>query len=277
MSVVDVPTIKLANGVEMPQLGLGVWQAEAGEEVKNAIAAALQAGYRLIDTAMIYGNEQSVGEAIRESGLSREELFITTKLWNSDQGHDNALRAFDASLQRLDLEYVDLYLIHWPVPSQHKFVETWKALEQLYKQKRVRAIGVSNFLPHHLDELLAASSEVPAVNQIEVHPHLQQVELRQYCQAKGIVVESYSPLKRGIDVLTDPTIQLIANKHSKTTAQVVLRWHIQEGLVPIPKSVKLERIRQNIDVFDFELDEQDMQRMRGLDRDDRVARHPDNM
>ena len=272
----DVPLVSLNNGVPMPQLGLGVWQAEAGQEAEQATATALQSGYRLIDTAKIYGNEQSVGQAIRNSGMPREQLFITTKLWNSDQGYDSTLRAFDSSLNALGLDYVDLYLIHWPVPSQNKYVETWRALRQLYSDKRVRAIGVSNFQTHHLDELLQ-SGVVPAVNQVELHPHLQQTELRAYCHTNGIQVESYSPLKRAGDLFADPTIKDLANKHSKTPAQIILRWHIQENLVVIPKSVTPERIQENINIFDFALDGDDMAAIQKLDQDKRISSHPDHM
>jgi 2,5-diketo-D-gluconate reductase A len=273
----DIPMVKLNNGVEMPQFGLGVWQAEAGQEVEQAILTALKAGYRLIDTAKIYGNEESVGKAIRKSGVPRQEIFVTTKLWNSDQGHDSALAAFDASLERLGLDYVDLYLIHWPVPSQDKYVETWAALEKIYGDKRARAIGVSNFKPAHLEKLLANCQTIPAINQIELHPHMQQLETRQFCSQHNIQVESYSPIKQGGDVLEDPAIAELAKHYDKTAAQIVLRWHIQEGLVVIPKSVTPERIESNVDIFDFALNDDDMERIRQLNRDERVAPDPDNL
>ncbi len=277
-SSTDVPTIKLNNGLVMPQIGLGVWEAKAGEEVEQAISQALKAGYRLIDTAKAYGNEESVGKAIRESGIPREEIFLTTKLWNADHGFDNAKKAYKASLERLGLDYVDLYLIHWPVPAQAKYVETWLALEELYEEGLVRAIGVSNFKPTHLEALTAGGAEVvPAVNQIELHPHMQQIETRGYCAKNDIQVESYSPLKRGGDVLEDTTINELAEHYGKTPAQIVLRWHIQEGMVVIPKSVTPERIESNIDVFDFALNDDDMDRIRLMDQNDRNLPDPDEM
>lgn len=272
-----IPSIKLNNGVLMPQIGLGVWEAQEGSEVEDALATALTAGYRMIDTAKIYGNEQSVGKAIRESSVPREEIFVTTKLWNTDQGYDSALRAFDASLQALDLDYIDLYLIHWPVPKSAKYAETWQALETLYESKRVRAIGVSNFKPAHLEALFASGAKVtPAINQIELHPHMQQLETREYCAAHSIQVESYSPLKRGADVLEDPTVTELAEHYGKTPAQIVLRWHIQEGLIAIPKSVTPERIRENIAIVDFALNDDDMERIRALNRDHRTLPDPDH-
>lgn len=260
---VEVPTVTLNNAVKMPQLGLGVWQAREGREVEQAVTLALDAGYRLIDTAKIYGNEAGVGRALRASRVPRAEIFVTTKVWNSDQGHDQALRAFDASLERLRLDYVDLYLIHWPVPEAGKYVETWKALEQLYEQKLARAIGVSNFAPEQLEAVLASANVVPAVNQIELHPRQTQAATREYCSRHQIQVESYSPIMRGGELLQDTTIRRIAQAYQKTPAQVVLRWHIQHGLVAIPKSVHEERIRENINIFDFELT---IDEMRAIDR-----------
>jgi diketogulonate reductase-like aldo/keto reductase len=272
----NTPQVTLNNGVKIPQFGLGVWQAQDGEEVETAVTAALQAGYRLIDTAAVYGNEEGVGRAIAASGVPREELFITTKLWNADQGYDSTLEAFEKSRQRLGLEYIDLYLIHWPVPAQDKYVESWKALEQLYKEEKVRAIGISNFKPAHIEKLLLSADIIPAVNQIELHPQFTQQETRQICQAHGIAVESYSPLGSGKStMLEDSTLLDIGKKHDKTPAQVILRWHIQNGLIVIPKSVRPERIQENFAIFDFELDEQDMALISTLDSGERIGADPD--
>jgi len=273
----EVPNLKLNNGVLVPQLGLGVWQAKDGTEVERAIAVAFENGYRLIDTAKIYGNETGVGNAMKASGLKREEIFLTTKLWNSDQGYDQTMRAFDGSLQRLGTDYVDLYLIHWPMPKVGKFTDTWKAFEKLYADKRVRAIGVSNFMVTHLEELLSASDLVPAVNQVELHPRLAQRELREFCDQHDIEVESYSPLMHGGEVLDEDAVKQIANRHSKTPAQVVLRWHIQNGLIVIPKSVTPSRIKENIDIFDFELTAKDMAAIDAMDNGGRINPHPDNL
>lgn len=267
--------IELNNGIQMPQLGLGVWQAAEGDEVENAVRTALQGGYRSIDTAAIYGNEAGVGKAIKESGVPREEIFLTTKLWNANHAYDDALRAFDESLKKLDCGYIDLYLIHWPLPMEGKFTEAWKAMEKLYNDKRIRAIGVSNFKPHHLDELLKGAEVVPTVNQIELHPLLQQKETRDYCEAHNIKVESYSPLMRGGESLEAPALVDIAQKHDKSAAQVVLRWHLQNGLIVIPKSVTPKRIKENFDVFDFELSAEDMQAIEALDEGQRIGADPD--
>lgn len=274
----DVPMITLNNGVKMPQLGLGVWEAKAGEEVENAVASALKAGYRHIDTAKIYGNEASVGKAIRESGIPRDEIFVTTKLWNSDHGYDAARKAYDASLTELGLDYADLYLIHWPVPSQAKYVETWQALEEMYEEGLMRAIGVSNFKTTHLEALTAAGSDItPAVNQIELHPHMQQITTRDFCEQIGTKIESYSPIKRGGDVLDDPYINELAEHYGKSPAQIVLRWHIQEGLIAIPKSVTPERIESNIDIFDFALNDDEVDHINQLNKDERNLPDPDDM
>ena len=271
----EIPFVQLNNDIAMPQFGLGVWQMTDGEEVEVAVLAALDAGYRLIDTAAVYGNEAGVGEAIRKSGIPREEIFITTKLWNSDQGKENVRKAFNASLERLGLDYVDLYLIHWPVPSKGLYVETWKELEQIYKDGKARAIGVSNFHPEHLDALLAECEIVPAVNQIELHPRFPQHELRDYCADKGIHIESWSPIggSKG-NLLENPVLQQIGDAHGKTPAQVVIRWHIQNGLIVIPKSSNPDRIRQNIDVFDFELTDEDMEQINALDANERQGPNP---
>ncbi|MBI3889684.1 aldo/keto reductase [Candidatus Saccharibacteria bacterium] len=274
----NIPVVTLNDGNTIPQLGLGVWQAKDGDEVKQAVLSAIDAGYRLIDTAAIYGNEQGVGEAIRESGVAREELFITTKLWNGDQGYDSTYKAFEASLEKLGLEYIDLYLIHWPVPEYGKYVETWKALEEIKASGRVKSIGVCNFNIDHLEKLLAESDVAPAVNQVELHPRLQQRELRAFCESKGIHIESWSPIGgTGGDLLDDPTIKIIADKHSRSTAQVVIRWHIQLGLIVIPKSVHAERIKQNADVFDFELDNDDMAKISALNTNTRRGPDPATM
>jgi diketogulonate reductase-like aldo/keto reductase len=259
-----VPEVSLHNGVKMPQLGLGVWQTEEGREVERAVEAALDCGYRLIDTAAAYGNEAGVGRAIAESGVPREDMFVTTKLWNDDHGYDKTLRAFDKSCQKLGLDYVDLYLIHWPVPQKNLYVETWQALEWLYQQDRVRAIGVSNFVPAHIEELQAKSGITPMVNQIELHPQFKQAETRAYCTANDIAVEAYSPLMHGGDILQNAVIQDLADKYEKTPGQIVLRWHIQQGLIAIPKSTKPHRIEENFQIFDFELSGEDFQRISAL-------------
>ncbi|MFE2349995.1 aldo/keto reductase [Kitasatospora cineracea] len=268
-----VPTVTLNNGIEMPQLGFGVFQVP-DEETTAAVAAALEAGYRSIDTAAIYGNERGVGKALAASGLPREELFVTTKLWNADQGHDAALRAFDASLDKLGLEYVDLYLIHWPTPARDLYAESWKAIEGLAAEGRIRAAGVSNFQPAHLNRLIETGGLVPAVNQVELHPGLQQAELRAFHAAHGIATEAWSPLAQGA-VLDDPAITAIAARTGKSPAQVVLRWHLQLGNLVIPKSVTPARIRQNLDVFDFALTEDDMAAVAATDRGLRTGPDPD--
>jgi diketogulonate reductase-like aldo/keto reductase len=247
----------------MPQLGLGTWRTGNDDAGVQSIRSALDIGYRLIDTATLYGNEESVGRAIAESGIARKDIFVTTKLWNDSHDYDKALRAYDDSLGRLGLDYVDLYLIHWPVPAEGKFVEAWRALESLYEGKRVRAIGVSNFASAHLTQLLANAQIVPAVNQIELHPRHQQRETRDFCGRHNIQVESYSPLQHS-ELLEDKTLRQLAAKHGKTSAQIVLRWHIQEGLVVIPKSTHADRLRENFDIFDFELDKGDMEVIRSI-------------
>ncbi|WTU15369.1 aldo/keto reductase [Streptomyces sp. NBC_00075] len=257
----------------MPQLGFGVWQVP-DDEAERAVATALETGYRSIDTAAIYGNEEGTGKAIAASGVPREDLFVTTKLWNGDQGYESTLRAFDTSLEKLGLEYVDLYLIHWPQPAKGRFVDTYKAFEKLAVDGRAKAIGVSNFLPEHLDRLLAETSVIPAVNQIELHPHLQQHAAREYHAEQGIATEAWSPLGSGKGLLEVPAIVAIAQKHGRTPAQIVLRWHLQLGNVVIPKSVTPSRIKENIEVFDFSLDTEDLAAISALNEDRRLGPDP---
>jgi 2,5-diketo-D-gluconate reductase A len=272
--VPTVPTFTLNTSATMPQLGFGVWQVP-DEEAVSAVRTALEAGYRSIDTAAMYQNEEGVGKAIASSGVPRDELFVTTKLWNSDQGYDAALRAFDLSLDKLGFDYVDLYLIHWPAPAKDAYVETWKAFEKLYNEGRARAIGVSNFQVAHLRRLFEETDVVPALNQIELHPYLQQEELRAFHAEHGIATEAWSPLGRGGELLKDDTITRIASEHGKTPAQIVLRWHLQIGNVVIPKSVTPSRISENIDVFDFELTDEDLAAIARLDRGQRLGPDPD--
>jgi len=262
----------------MPQLGLGVWQAKEGEEVEFAVRTALEAGYRLIDTAAIYGNEEGVGKAIRASGIPREELFITTKLWNSEQGRANVRAALEASLERLGLDYLDLYLIHWPMPKKGLYLETWEAFQKLYKEGAMRAIGVSNFRIEDLEMLKGHGLATPTINQVELHPYFAQTELRAYCAENDIHIESWSPIggSRG-NLHEDEHIVAIAKKYRKSPAQIIIRWHIQNGLVVIPKSVHEERIRQNIDVFDFELSADDLADIDNLDKGERVGPDPAGM
>ncbi|MFE6527557.1 aldo/keto reductase [Streptomyces rochei] len=271
----SIPTVTLNNGVEIPQLGFGVFQVP-DEETTAAVTSALEAGYRSIDTAAIYGNETGVGRALATSGIAREDLFITTKLWNADQGYDATLRAFDDSLAKLGLDYVDMYLIHWPTPARDLYKDTWRAIEKLVADGRVRTAGVSNFQPDHLKRLIDGAELVPAVNQVELHPGLQQSELRAVHAELGIATEAWSPLAQGA-VLKDEAITSVAGRHGKSPAQVVLRWHLQLGNIVIPKSVTPERIRQNLDVFDFTLTDDEMTAIAGLDRDLRTGPHPDQL
>ncbi|KSZ57005.1 oxidoreductase [Rhodococcus pyridinivorans KG-16] len=273
MTSSTIPTVTLNNGVEIPQLGFGVFQIPE-DETTAAVSSALETGYRHIDTAAAYGNEAGVGRALADSGLSRDELFITTKVWNSDQGYEATLRAFDTSLAALGLDRLDLYLIHWPTPARDLYVDTWRALERLVEEGRLRAAGVSNFQPAHLQRLLDGSSLVPTINQIELHPGLQQSELRAFHAEHGIATEAWSPLAQGA-VLDDEAITSIAGRTGKSPAQVVLRWHLQLGNVVIPKSVTPSRIRENFEVFDFELTDEDMSTIAGADRDLRTGPHPD--
>ncbi len=266
-------TVTLHNGVQMPGFGLGVYKVEDGDVVIQAVKAALDYGYRSIDTASFYDNEAGVGQAIQESNIPRKELFITSKVWNDQQGYENTLKAFDESLSKLGLDYLDLYLIHWPVKGMYK--ETWRALEKLYKEGKVRAIGVSNFHVHHLEDLMADSNHKPVIDQVEFHPHLTQEDLRTFCQQENIQLEAWSPLKRG-QLLEEPTITEIANKYGKSPAQVILRWDIQHDVITIPKSSKAHRIKENASIFDFALTEEEMNRIDALNRNDRSGSNPDS-
>jgi 2,5-diketo-D-gluconate reductase A len=269
----QVPTIDLTGDVAIQQLGFGVFQVPP-DETERAVSYALEAGYRHIDTAAAYRNEAGVGKAIRASGLPREEVFVTTKLWNNDQGHDTAIQAFAGSLERLGMDVVDLYLIHWPLPMADRYVETWQALVELQAEGRSRAIGVSNFTEEHLQRVIDETGVTPAINQIELHPYLRQAGLRRFHEEHGIVTEAWSPLAQGA-VLDDPAVVRIAEAHGKTPAQVVLRWHVQIGNVVIPKSVTPERIRANIEVFDFELTAEEVAAIEGLDRGQRTGPDPE--
>ncbi len=267
--------VKLNNGVTMPKLGFGLFKVPPGQ-TEESIAYAIEAGYRSLDTAAFYENEAETGRAVKKSGIPRSEFFITTKLWNGDHGYDKAMRAFDKSIQLLDMDYVDLYLIHWPGQNDKRRHETWRALEKIYADGRAKAIGVSNFNIPHLDKLIDVSDTMPAVNQVELHPWYSHRPLREYCAEKDIVVEAWGPILRGrLD--QEPGILPVAEKHGRTPAQVVLRWHWQNGVVAIPKSVHRERIFENADIFNFALDEEDMAAIDALNRDVRTASDPDVM
>jgi 2,5-diketo-D-gluconate reductase A len=271
----NIPTVTLSGGVEIPQLGFGVFLVPPGE-TEASVSTALETGYRHVDTARIYENEGEVGTAIARSGIARDDLFIATKLWNSDQGRDAALKAFDASLERLGLDHVDLYLIHWPAPGADRYVDSWRALQEIHASGRARAVGVSNFGVPHLQRLLDETGVTPAINQIELHPNLPQAELRAFHAEHGIATEAWSPLARG-GLLEDPVVAKLAAKHGRTPAQVILRWHLQLGNVVIPKSVTPSRIAENFDVLGFELDADDLAVIDALDNGGRIGPDPDTM
>jgi diketogulonate reductase-like aldo/keto reductase len=268
---------KLNNGIDMPWLGLGVFKVEEGTELVEAVKAAVKHGYRSIDTAAVYANETSVGQGIREAlaetGLNREDLFVTSKVWNADLGYESTLAAYETSLKKLGLDYLDLYLIHWPVADKYK--EAWRALEKLYNDGRVKSIGVSNFQVHHLEDLMKDAETTPVINQVEFHPLLNQKELRNFTKKHNIQLEAWSPLMQG-ELLDHPLLKEIADKYGKSIAQVILRWDIQHGVVTIPKSTKEHRIVENASLFDFELNPEDMERIDGLNEDRRVGPDPDN-
>ena len=271
--VQNVPTLRLNDGREIPQLGFGVFQVPPAE-TEAAVTRALEVGYRHIDTAAAYRNEAGVARAIAAVGLDRSEVFITTKLFNDDHGREQAQRAFAASLERLETDYVDLYLIHWPVPSEDRYVETWQALEEVHREGRARSIGVSNFNLEHLERLGSETEMVPAVNQVELHPYLAQRELRAYQRDHGIATEAWSPIGQGGDVLDDPAIGAIAERHDRSPAQAIIRWHLQSGNIVIPKSVTPDRIAENFRAFDFELSDAEMAQIDGLDRGERLGPDP---
>ena len=264
-------TVKLNNGIEMPIFGLGTYQTRPGKETKDAVLSALEIGYRLIDTAAMYENEKAVGEAVRESGIPRDQIFVTTKLWNADHGYNRAISAFEKSLRRLGLSYIDLYLIHFPVERLRN--ESWRALETLLEGGKCRAIGVSNYMIWHLDELLKNSSAIPAVNQVEFNPYLYLKELHEFCNSHKIVLESYSPLTKGYK-LDDPKLGELASKYSRTPAQILIRWALQKGVVVIPKSARKERILENAAVFDFEITPEDMKLLDSFNQNLRTSWDP---
>lgn len=273
----DQAHLTLNTGNTIPQLGLGVFKIDDDAECERVVLDALELGYRHIDTAMIYRNEAAVGRALAQSGIPRDELFVTTKVWNSDQGKDEAPAALATSLDLLGLDYADLYLIHWPAPSRGRYVETWLALEDLAAQGLIKAIGVSNFEPEHLEDILEAGSVVPAINQVELHPAFQQRKVRAFGEERGILTEAWGPLGQGKYELAElPGLNDLAKKHGKSIQQIVLRWHIQEGVIVFPKSVRKERLAENLDVFDFELDADDMAAMVAMDSGRRVGTHPDD-
>lgn len=266
-------TYTLNNSVKMPGFGLGVYKVEDGETATAAVKSALASGYRLIDTAAVYGNEKRVGQAIRESGIARDEIFVTSKVWNDQQGYESTLQAFDKSLEKLGMDYLDLYLIHWPVSG--KFKDTWRALEAIYEQGKVRAIGVSNFHVHHLEELLRDAKVKPAVNQIEFHPHLTQRDVLAFCKEHEIQMQAWSPLKKG-RILDEPLLLQIAEKYGKTVAQVILRWDIEQGVATIPKTIHEERMQENADIFDFELTNEEVEQITSLNKNERTGSNPDS-
>lgn len=271
----NIPRVTLNDGSSIPQLGFGVYKIPEAETV-DAVLAALDAGYRHIDTAAFYENERGVGEGVRRSGLDRDEVYVTTKVWWTENGYDSTLRSFDASLERLGFEAIDLFLIHWPAPKHDKYVDTWRALERIREEGRARSIGVANFHPHHLERLAAETAVVPAVNQVELHPWLPQREVRRYDREHGIVTEAWSPLARG-RVLGDPTLGALAEKHGVSPAQVVIRWQLQLGNVVIPKSSTPARIRENLEVFGFTLDTDDLAAIAALETGERTGKDPDDL
>lgn len=268
--------VKLNNNVDIPELGLGVYKINE-EDVERVVNTAIEAGYRAIDTAWFYKNEKALGHALNKIDIDREELFITTKLWNDFQGYDETIKAFNDSLESLQLKYIDMYLIHWPCPEDNLFVETYQALEKLYKEGKIKAIGVCNFKEHHLEKLLAETEVVPAVNQVEFHPKFNQKELQTYCESKGIKVMAWSPLMRGGEWLDNPVLKNIAEKYNKTVAQVIIKWHIQQDRLVIPKSQNDNRIRENFDVFNFELSDEDIIEIDNLHTNERQFRDPDDV
>ncbi|WP_018933958.1 aldo/keto reductase [Gracilibacillus lacisalsi] len=265
-------TLKLNNGTEIPAVGLGVYKAEPGDEVYHAVKSALELGYRHIDTASLYANEEGVGQAIKDSGIPREEIFVTTKVWNDEQGYEETKAAFKRSLERLQMDYVNLYLVHWPVPG--KFTETYKALEEIYHDGKAKAIGVSNFEPHHLEELLKEAKVTPVVNQVELHPQLQQQAVREFCAKHDIKVEAWAPLGKA-RYFEHPVLQELAAKHNKKPSQIIVRWQYQSGIITIPKSVHKERQQENVDIFDFELSNEDIDKIKTMDANIRIGAHPD--
>jgi methylglyoxal/glyoxal reductase len=274
MKITDLSgVVELSNKVKMPYFGLGVFQMNDGEEVINSVSYALKTGYRHVDTAALYYNEKGVGTAIINSGIKREQIFVTSKVWNSDQGYDNTLRAFDKSLQKLQMNYLDLYLIHWPVKG--KFKDTWHALETIYKQGRAKAIGISNFLKHHIDDLLRSAEIVPMVNQMEFHPYLVQQDLIDYCKKFNIQYQAWSPLMQGKVIEVD-LLRKLGSKYKKDPAQITLRWSLQKDVVIIPKSSHKERILSNSQIFDFELTPDEVKAIDKLDRHERLGADPDN-
>ncbi|WNB87024.1 aldo/keto reductase [Cellulomonas sp. ATA003] len=269
-----VPRTTLIDGTTIPQLGFGVFKVD-DDGAERAVTTALETGYRLIDTAKLYGNEAGVGRAVRASGLPRDEVYVTSKVWNDDQGYDATMRAFEGSAERLDLGVVDLFLIHWPVPSQDLYLDSWRALLHLKEQGAIRSVGVSNFLPAHLERIIAEQGVVPVLNQVELHPRLQQRELRAFHDANGIATEAWSPLGRDSGLLDDPVVQGIAAARGVTPAQVVLRWHLDQGTIVIPKSVTPARIAENFDVFGFSLGEDDHRALDGMERGSRIGPDPE--
>ncbi|MCF3944404.1 aldo/keto reductase [Oceanobacillus alkalisoli] len=266
-------TVTLNNGVKMPGFGLGVFKVEDGDTVINAVKDALAVGYRLIDTAAVYENEEGVGKAIKDSGIARDEIFVTSKVWNDQQGYESTLQAFDESLEKLGLDYLDLYLIHWPVSGKYK--DTWRALEKLYRDKKVRAIGVSNFHVHHLEELRKDAEVKPVVNQIEFHPHLTQRDVRAYCKEHDIQMQAWSPLKKG-RIFDEPLLVQIAEKYGKTVPQVLLRWDLDQAVMTIPKSINKKRMIENADIFDFKLTAEEVEQIAEMNINERTGSNPDD-